>query len=363
MAKTVSQPNKILELIDKNGKTHALSTNPTPDLLLDGVVVGGGGVGVASLNSLTGALDVTSPLSSLGVSTSGTDVTVDIDVTNVNTWTAVIQSDMVNATDIYILFKRRTINSWCIENANNTNQSIRWRSQDDTGYVEFIKNSTASLLKINAATSEITTLHNTLDDGSGLIQPVSFKMTASAGANKVLMSDGVGVGTWQSLAAFGVVTLNSLAGALTVTTPNSTLSVGTSGSDVTIDINTAHSNSWSLSQTFQAITITNGTQVLVNPTSGTAHVYNVSATDEVLALTAGSTADLIVNLPAAASTSGRKLIFIKADTGSNNVVVTVAGGDTIEGVTTKTLVNQYDKVGLVSDGTSTWYNLGTGGGI
>ncbi len=87
--------------------------------------------------------------------------------------------------------------------------------------------------------------------------------------------------------------------------------------------------------------------------------YSVAATDEVILVTTGGSG-YTVNLPAA-STAGRKVLIIKADSGAGAVTVSRAGSDTIEGATSKTVSSQYGKVGLVSDGTSTWYDLGSGG--
>ena len=55
-----------------------------------------------------------------------------------------------------------------------------------------------------------------------------------------------------------VASLNGLTGALSVTSPNATLNVGTSGSDVTVDINLGNANTWSGTQTFTSRPVTNG---------------------------------------------------------------------------------------------------------
>ena len=87
--------------------------------------------------------------------------------------------------------------------------------------------------------------------------------------------------------------------------------------------------------------------------------YSVASGDEVIIVTTGASG-YIVNLPAA-STAGRKLIIIKGDSGAGAVTVTPAGSDTIEGAASKSIPGQYGKVGIVSDGVSVWYDLGSGG--
>lgn len=82
-----------------------------------------------------------------------------------------------------------------------------------------------------------------------------------------------------------------------------------------------------------------------------------------LVLASTPSADITLTLPAAnASTPyARKLIIIKTDAAVHNVSVSKAGADTIEGAATKTIAAQYGKLGLISDGVSVWYDLGTGG--
>jgi hypothetical protein len=57
----------------------------------------------------------------------------------------------------------------------------------------------------------------------------------------------------------GVASLNGLTGALNLSTPNSTLQIGTSGSNITLDLNLANANTWTGAQTFMNVTIL-GTQ-------------------------------------------------------------------------------------------------------
>lgn len=67
----------------------------------------------------------------------------------------------------------------------------------------------------------------------------AYSSTAGAWINRVTLP-----------ATAGVDSVNLLTGAITVTTPNSTMSVGTSGQNLTLDINTANANTWTAVQTF-----------------------------------------------------------------------------------------------------------------
>lgn len=88
-------------------------------------------------------------------------------------------------------------------------------------------------------------------------------------------------------------------------------------------------------------------------------VYNVGPNDLLIVVDTGS-ATVTVNLPAASVQFGRRLLVVKRDSGAGTVVVQVAGSDSIEGSSSKTLASQYDKLGIVSDGTSLWFDLGDG---
>ena len=113
-------------------------------------------------------------------------------------------------------------------------------------------------------------------------------------------------------------------------------------------------------QTMAGIVNTGGYTEEVTPTSGTSHSYTVAAGDTVLALTTGSASDLTVDLPAATG-SGRKLLLIKVDSGTNHVVATPNGSDHIEANTTVTISSQYGKLGLLDAVSGVWSDLGSGG--
>jgi hypothetical protein len=66
--------------------------------------------------------------------------------------------------------------------------------------------------------------------------------------------------------------------------------------------------------------------------------------------------NISVELPYA-GTGGRILLVEKQDAEANTVTVNASGSDTIEGDPSVVLSSQYDKVLLVSDGSSTWIKL------
>lgn len=103
--------------------------------------------------------------------------------------------------------------------------------------------------------------------------------------------------------------------------------------------------------------ISGGTQVNVNTQTAN---YTATPADDVILVDA-TAGGITLTLPAASNGKGTKLLIIKLDSSGNAVTVTPAGADTIEGNATKSLAAQYNKIGLVSDGVSLWYDLGTGG--
>ncbi len=79
--------------------------------------------------------------------------------------------------------------------------------------------------------------------------------------------------------------------------------------------------------------------------------YAAAATDEVILC---SSSAFTVTLPSAVT--GRRVTIKKTDSSLSNVItVARAGSDTIEGVTSFTLLKQFEYITLVSDGTATWY--------
>lgn len=96
----------------------------------------------------------------------------------------------------------------------------------------------------------------------------------------------------------------------------------------------------------------------VNSVGGT--TYNVQPADDIVIVTTGAL-NVTVNLPASALLSGRRILVMKADSGAGSVIVAAAGSDTIEGNASKTIASRYGKVGVLTDASGTWYDLGVGG--
>jgi hypothetical protein len=87
--------------------------------------------------------------------------------------------------------------------------------------------------------------------------------------------------------------------------------------------------------------------------------YTVDIYDTViLAKTAGSA--FTATLPEAASVPrGHEKVFKKIDASANDLTVSRAGTDTIDGANTKVLGAQYDYLRIVSDGVSAWHVVGS----
>lgn len=79
-----------------------------------------------------------------------------------------------------------------------------------------------------------------------------------------------------------------------------------------------------------------------------------AAADESTLLVNAGTGPLTVNLPAAASNTGRIYFIKKTDGSANAVTVDANGGELIDGVTTLSLPNQYDAAMIQCDGTG-WH--------
>jgi fibronectin-binding autotransporter adhesin len=148
----------------------------------------------------------------------------------------------------------------------------------------------------NGSFGGVTTFNNTLDDGSGnlsaagsvtattfygeldtaTLDSVAFAFT-SLSTNQVLVYNGTNWINAAVPATAGVTSLNGLTGALSITSPNSTINVNTSGSDVTVDINLGNANTWTATQTFgNHISFGGATLDVTSLTSGNLLQYNGS---------------------------------------------------------------------------------------
>ncbi len=76
----------------------------------------------------------------------------------------------------------------------------------------------------------------------------------------------------------------------------------------------------------------------------------LSATNQVVLVNA-SGADRTMTLPAAAANSGRTYWIKKTDSSNNKVIIDPNGAELIDGFSTYEILNQYDAVMIVCDGT------------
>jgi hypothetical protein len=91
--------------------------------------------------------------------------------------------------------------------------------------------------------------------------------------------------------------------------------------------------------------------------------YVVGVNDAVIAADASSDNPLIVTLPLAATrTLKSEVTVVKIDSSANPVSVIVQGSDTISGVTSVNLLNQWDSLVVEAAGTGRWLRIQSGGG-
>lgn len=89
---------------------------------------------------------------------------------------------------------------------------------------------------------------------------------------------------------------------------------------------------------------------LFHVTSVTAD-YTVMDNDSIILVDATSAA-VTVTLPPAAEAKNKRYTVKKIDSSGN--AVTVSSTDTIDDATSQDILNQYDSIGVVSDGTEYW---------
>ncbi len=91
------------------------------------------------------------------------------------------------------------------------------------------------------------------------LQTYTLTLT-SPSTNQVMVYNGTAWVNQGVPATAGVTSLNTLTGALTLTSPNSTLNIGTSTPDVTLDINLGHTNIFTI---YQAVQVAKDSDALV----------------------------------------------------------------------------------------------------
>ena len=158
------------------------------------------GTFVASLNTLTGALALTSPTSTLTIGTSGSDVTVDLNLGNANTWTASQTVGNGTAAAYYLSVRA----NWGgvtnpIGSAPNTGAYFGWNYTNGSAETDLVAqtngatgNSAAFNFYLASTTGSLTllasihanggmySLKNTLDDGSGNMTVSGTGLTMSS---------------------------------------------------------------------------------------------------------------------------------------------------------------------------------------
>ena len=188
--------------------------------------------------------------------------------------------------------------------------------------------------------------------------------------NAMLANSSVTVnGTSIALGASGTVT--AAAGTLTGTTLNATVvtssltAVGTIGTGVWQGTAVALGFGGSGQTTALAARASSGFNIDQQSTTGDA-IVTIAATTRTQATTTTLSASRAWTLPAASSLNAGQHLVISdkagAINGSNTIVVTRAGSDTINGATTITMSSQYQVLDLISDGVSVWTFNATGGG-
>ena len=106
---------------------------------------------------------------------------------------------------------------------------------------------------------------------------------------------------------------------------------------------------------WRSLDTTLGTERIVqlNRFLATSIDYAILDIDDFISVSA-SAAVRTVTLPTSVGENGRRHTIMKSDATANAVILATTGGQTINGVSTFTLFNQYDAVSVVSDGAN-WF--------
>lgn len=92
----------------------------------------------------------------------------------------------------------------------------------------------------------------------------------------------------------------------------------------------------------------------VTTVAATLSPYTIQGTDEFIAASAGTAAATVIDLPPATG-SGRALTVLKADVNAEDVTLTPAGSDTINGATSYNLTTRYQVVRIIDAAAGAWY--------
>ena len=249
---------------------------------------------VDSLNGLTGALSITTPNSTLTITNSSPNIELDINLANANTWSALqtfgnnisiggAQFNIATLTTGNFLYYNGT--NWInvipitgttltetsgqlalnLANANTWTATQTFPANSiPVSATELAVNTTLTLstntLSINLANANtwtaLQTFGNNISIGGAQFNIATLTVgnflyyNGTNWINQSLASgSGISVSDY-TISNSGVLSLNSLTGALDITTPNSTLTITNSSPDIELDINLANANTWTALQTF-----------------------------------------------------------------------------------------------------------------
>jgi hypothetical protein len=97
----------------------------------------------------------------------------------------------------------------------------------------------------------------------------------------------------------------------------------------------------------------NASHVVADTLTSVAGNYSVLDADEFIKATAGSSGDRTLTMPTAVGRTGKIWKIVRVDSGTSNIVMATTSSQTINGIPTYTLSNQWQYVWLESDG-SNW---------
>ena len=211
--------------------------------------VAGNGI---SVSAATGAVTFSAVLNGTTLSLGSSGLSLNLG--NANTWTAV----QTFGTDISFMGEQVsgstiTAGSFLYDNGTNwvrqslaagTGISVSDYTITNTGVTSLAAGNAG--VTVSASTGAVSVSLAELDVGT--ISGKSISITSLA-SGQALVYNGTDWVNESIVSGTFVASLNTLTGALTLTSPNSTLTIGTSGSDVTADINLGHANTWTASQT------------------------------------------------------------------------------------------------------------------
>jgi hypothetical protein len=162
----------------------------------------------------------------------------------------------------------------------------------------------------------------------------------------------------QSLENFGVFKTIKNSTTETMTVDAGSGSIGYANGTVggTIDMKSALSapaKSWTMPDKTGTVALLSDIPAVIGTTAtAQATNYTAAAGDFVL-MTTGAT-DKTVTLPAAASNTNAIIEIKKVDAGAGNLIIDGNGAETIDGLTTQTILTQYTSLTLHCDGTEWW---------